>query len=624
VGSINVGYGDPPRDPAKLQEIAERYGVSVEELLEQAAAYESRPPYIIDFVKSRLPGSARLIGEITERRRIEEALRNSESRWRSLSETSPDHILLLDTDLRIEFANFASPGLTVEELIGTPLYTLVDEASQAEVRAILENVLRTGAPAHYETVYHLPDGGERNYESRVAARTLSGSDQAIGLTLSARDITERKQAEVALRKARDELERRVQERTRDLTRLNEELLALSHAERRQRQLAQALVEAATALSSSLDLDEVLDRILEQIQRVSSCRAVALMLVQDGRAHVSRLRDFEDTPETPQILQSSFSVNSFPPLETMSRLRQPVVAEDTEADPQWQCIPGFEWARSYAGVPMQAGQQIVGFLNIFGEEPFLLSSESRGLLEAFAAHAAVAVQNAWLFEQVRAGRQRLQALTRRLVEVQEAERRYVARELHDETGQVLTSLMVGLRLLEREADRPEAVVAGVAELRRMLDDVMEDLHRLAMDLRPASLDYLGLEAALRQYVEAVSDKHGLVAQFEAVRLIERLAPDVEAALYRIVQEALTNVIRHAQATRVDVLLEQNGDKLVVIVEDNGVGFDPATALQGRHMGLLGMRERAEMLGGTLALESAAGAGTTVLVEVPHGNSGTHRR
>jgi PAS domain S-box-containing protein len=794
VGSINVGYGDPPRDPVKLREIAERYGVSVDELLKQSQAYESRPAFIIDFVRSRLPSSARLIGEIIERKRAEEALRQSEARWRSLSETSPDHILMLDTDLRIEFANFASPGLTVAELIGKPLYTLVDEASQAEVRAILENVLRTGAPARYETAYHLPDGGELHYESRAAARMLSGSAQVAGLTLSARDITERKQAEAALREAHDELELRVQERTQDLTRINEELLALSHAERRQRRLAEALVQATMALGSSLELDQVLDRILEQTQRVIPGRAVALMLVRDGMVHVSRLRGFEGTPEALKVLQSSFSLDALPPLNTMSRSRQPLAIRDTEADPEWRCIPGFEWAKSYAGVPMQAGERIIGFLNIYGEQAGGLPWEMTYLLEAFAAHAvlaiqnaelyraeldarqttemlaeasmalaqtlsldavvdtlldylarlvpydsasvllsqsetslairavrgygrwiapqellamtvdvgtnlhvhqvltaqksilipdtgahpnwqhpvgaahvlswlavpllagdrviglcgldktesgfftrehirlaealvggaAVAIQNAWLFEQVRAGRERLRSLSHRLVEVQETERRYIARELHDEAGQALTSLMVGLRLLERDADRPEAVVAGVVELKRMVDDVLEDLHRLAMDLRPASLDHLGLVAAVRQYLEAISERHGLVAQFETVRFSERLRPDAETALYRIVQEALTNVIRHAQATRVDVILEQRGDKLIVLVEDNGIGFDPVTAMSGGHLGLLGMHERAEMLGGTLVLESAAGAGTTLLVEVPYGNSDPGRR
>jgi signal transduction histidine kinase len=239
-----------------------------------------------------------------------------------------------------------------------------------------------------------------------------------------------------------------------------------------------------------------------------------------------------------------------------------------------------------------------------------------LTEALVSQAAVAIQNAWLFQQVRAGRERLQSLSHRLVEIQENERRYISRELHDEAGQALTSLMVSLRLLEREAERPEAIVAGVSELIRMVDGVLENLHRLAVDLRPASLDHLGLVAALRQYTETISDQAGLVTRFETLGPIDRLPLDVETALYRIVQEGLTNVIRHAHATRADVLLERRGDKLIVIIEDNGVGFDLTTALQSGHLGLVGLRERAEMLGGALAVESAPDFGTTLLLEVPY--------
>jgi signal transduction histidine kinase len=234
-----------------------------------------------------------------------------------------------------------------------------------------------------------------------------------------------------------------------------------------------------------------------------------------------------------------------------------------------------------------------------------------------------VQNAWLFQQVRTGRERLRALSRRLVEIQETERRYIARELHDEAGQALTSLMVGLRLLERQAHRREAVIAGVEELMQMVDGVIDNLHRLSMHLRPAALDHLGLVAALRQYAEAISGQHGLTLEFEAVGLAERLPPDMEASVHRIVQEALTNVVRHAQATRVDVLLERRGDKLVVLVEDNGVGFDPATVYESGRLGVFGMRERTEMLGGTLTVESSPGAGTTLLLEIPYDSTDPDR-
>jgi signal transduction histidine kinase len=158
---------------------------------------------------------------------------------------------------------------------------------------------------------------------------------------------------------------------------------------------------------------------------------------------------------------------------------------------------------------------------------------------------------------------------------------------------------------------------------VVDNVMENLHRLAMDLRPASLDHLGLEAALRQHIQTLQEKLSLEIKFGIFRVNERLPANMEIALYRIVQEALNNVVRHARATRVDVIIQRRDDILILIVEDNGVGYDPAVAMKSDRLGLFGMRERAEMLGGKLVVESAAGKGTTVFVEVPYASSNSHR-
>jgi signal transduction histidine kinase len=151
---------------------------------------------------------------------------------------------------------------------------------------------------------------------------------------------------------------------------------------------------------------------------------------------------------------------------------------------------------------------------------------------------------------------------------------------------------------------------------MTDAVIDGLHRLAADLRPASLDHLGFEAAVRQYSRSIGSKFGLVVRFKARGFgSERLPTAVETALYRVVQEAMTNVVRHARATRVDVLAEHRGDRVMVMIEDDGVGFEPDRVQRGNHFGLLGLAERAEALGGTLTVESRPGGGTTVVVEVP---------
>jgi signal transduction histidine kinase len=214
----------------------------------------------------------------------------------------------------------------------------------------------------------------------------------------------------------------------------------------------------------------------------------------------------------------------------------------------------------------------------------------------------------------------QQLLRRLVVVQEEERRRVARELHDQTGQYLTALMLGLEALREPERSPLGNQVGVARVQELTMELMQETHRLARRLRPAVLDDLGLHGALCHHLEEWSQYAGVSVDFHSPDFdTQRLPPDFETTLYRVVQEALTNVLRHAQAARVSVLLERRGSHVLLIVEDDGAGFDvkavvDAPDARGR-LGLIGMQERVEMLGGDLEIESATGAGTTVFVRIP---------
>jgi signal transduction histidine kinase len=211
-------------------------------------------------------------------------------------------------------------------------------------------------------------------------------------------------------------------------------------------------------------------------------------------------------------------------------------------------------------------------------------------------------------------------SRRLIEAQENERRAIARELHDEAGQLLATLLLGLGSIQNHAPSPE-IAKAMAELRGIADNVMQSLHRLAVDLRPVSLDRLGLEPALRQYTTTLSQQKNLTVSLAITDIAsERLPPDVETTVYRVVQEALTNAVRHARATEIAVIIERRpatrgvGDRLIAIIEDNGEGFDPTTSPEGR-LGLLGMRERAELANGTLSIESIPGHGTAIYLDLP---------
>ncbi|HKZ55854.1 MAG TPA: MASE1 domain-containing protein [Anaerolineales bacterium] len=272
--------------------------------------------------------------------------------------------------------------------------------------------------------------------------------------------------------------------------------------------------------------------------------------------------------------------------------------------------------AYASVPLILGGKPFGLLKLLSKDKLFFTAERQLLIQSYANLAAVVIQNAWLFEEVRRSNRQLHALSQRLMQAQEQERLHLSRELHDESGQLLAGLLVQLGLLERDAERPEAVRKQVSELKETTGELQENLHKLAVDLRPASLDHLGLVTALQQYVSEFSRQYTMQVEFEAVGMQpERLPIEVETALFRIVQESLTNVVLHAQASRVDVLISQRNGQVVATIEDNGVGFIPSSATFEDHLGLFGMRERVEMLGGKFTVESSPGKGTTVNVEVP---------
>lgn len=211
------------------------------------------------------------------------------------------------------------------------------------------------------------------------------------------------------------------------------------------------------------------------------------------------------------------------------------------------------------------------------------------------------------------------LLEKAIAAQEEERKRIARELHDETSQSLTSLMVGLKVLE-EAPTLEAVRRGASELRALAAKTLKEVHHLAVELRPSVLDDLGLVAAVQRQVLDIQEKTGLEVDLHVGGMEEhRLPLAVETALYRIIQEALTNVARHSRARNVSVVLEQRDSTVVAIVEDDGQGFhvDRVFSTRGeeRCLGLYGMHERASLVGGMLAVESSPGVGTTVFVQVP---------
>lgn len=214
-------------------------------------------------------------------------------------------------------------------------------------------------------------------------------------------------------------------------------------------------------------------------------------------------------------------------------------------------------------------------------------------------------------------QQSRRLSRRVLEAQETERRRVAMELHDELGQALTAIKINLQVGERF--RHQTTSELNAENIRIVDEALLQMRRLAYGLRPSMLDDLGLASALRWMAEQTAQRSGLVIRFEPDVREVRLAPEIEIAVFRIAQEALTNIVRHAHARNVQMTLQYEGDVLVLDVQDDGCGFDLAAmrarAAAGGSMGVLGMEERATLIGAELRIESTAGQGSRLRLRCP---------
>jgi signal transduction histidine kinase len=214
-------------------------------------------------------------------------------------------------------------------------------------------------------------------------------------------------------------------------------------------------------------------------------------------------------------------------------------------------------------------------------------------------------------------QQREELFTRLVLAQEDERRRIARELHDQLGQQITALRLTLETVKTLSSERAELRTQVETLQELAQQLDQDIAFRVWELRPAALKGLGLAAALTEYAGNWSKRFGIRAELHVTRpASSRLTADMETTMYRFAQEALNNVVKHARADRVDIVLEQTADHVSLIVEDNGIGFDPSTlATPGEGFGLTGMRERAALAGAAFQIEAAPGRGTTVILRVP---------
>lgn len=366
---------------------------------------------------------------------------------------------------------------------------------------------------------------------------------------------------------------------------------------------ESLIEVGNALATESDLDPLLELLAHRLRELLDARLVTVLLP----AGPEELRFVAAAGEAGQsLLGQTMPVSGSKSGRVLERKRSErvdSVLDDPEVNRE---VTRQLAARTGLWVPLLVRDRAIGVLTAYdrlGADPRFSDSDVR-IAEAFASRAAVAVDLSRRVER--------DAL-RRAVDSQELERRRLARELHDGTGQALTSVLLGLKRVEERTD-DEAAQAALAEVRKLVVGTLHDVRRLAVELRPRALDDFGLVPALERLIDSFQEQTGIRVDLEATLKSERLPAEMETALYRIVQESLTNVVKHARANRVSILITRKEGAVKAVVEDDGVGLAPG-AIDGEGVGIVGMRERAALLDGKVQVESSRGGGTTVAVEVP---------
>jgi signal transduction histidine kinase len=395
--------------------------------------------------------------------------------------------------------------------------------------------------------------------------------------------------------------------------------------KRQANRAEALLQVASQLNSQLELKTVLNTICRITNQTLDASGTAVVLRRTEKETFRTMAASAQAPDFEAFQGAALELPRDLFAELLSVGSPVIVIPDVKDLPVWAHFEVFQELeiKTLALAALFRGSELVGCLiSAFARNPRVLPEDEITLLRGLADQASSAIENAELFEQVRAGRERQRKLAKSLVDIQEGERRHIAKELHDHLGQLLTGLQFMLESTKQQSSGRQRT--DLDEIQNSVIDIIEQVREMSLNLRPSMLDDLGLVPTLKWHFERFTRQMGIRIDFHCDEVLSRFPADIETAAYRIVQEALTNVARHASVKSVFVGLAIQQDTLWVEVVDKGRGFDAATVLEKPSSGLGGMRERAELAGGYLLIRSVLEQGTQVIAALPIRENRLERR
>lgn len=378
---------------------------------------------------------------------------------------------------------------------------------------------------------------------------------------------------------------------------------------RQLQIQQRLNEVAEQITSELELDRVLTKVIQIAEELTRADGGGIALLDQESESVR----YPYLHNLPQELAGVFFSKEEGVAGKVISTGQPINVDDYQNYPA--AIAPFVQAglTSVVAVPIVSGDRVFGALSLVSTDRAKRFSDSDvTVLTSIGRQTGIAIENARLYE-------RMRFYARQITRAQEDERKRVARELHDETVQMLIALsrrLEGLAALSEPL--PKTAVERLAALQELIGTTLAGVRRFIRDLRPSTLDHLGLVATIEGLTDDLTDD-GIETELAVVGEARRLQPEEELVLFRIIQEALSNIRRHSEASHATVRIRFHLDRVQVTVQDDGVGFDAPARMDGLvstgKLGLIGMYERARMLGGTLTVQSSPGMSTVIIVDVP---------